>query len=1263
VLFASLPLHGWNTSPLLDFINVGAGGTTYEVVANIPTNGPNAIASNQWYHVAVTYSGVPNTPGNFNFYWTAMNPTNTSANLILSTNLTASLAENHNQPAFAIGNTGRNDEGNWLGEIDEVRISSVARGASGMMFALPSVSVTPVPNQFVAVGSTATLTTIASGGTPIGYQWQFNGTNITAANSPNISGATTNSLVISNITFAQAGTYTIIATNANSSNSTSAIIDVGAPVPGLFNTGVSAAGALLSGGSVDPNWQLVQSADPTYTGPNAIVDSTIPSTYIPDGPNSQWIAPGDNVSVAGGFYEYQTSFVLDSQNTNNMQLTVNWAADNVCVDILLNGVDLNISDGNGYTGFVPTIITNNFVAGSNTLICVISNSPGSGPNLSAFRAELSALSGPTPTTAVELLGTLSDATNYEYQSASFVATAYGSGPLSYQWYFGTNLLNGQTSRILNLSDVSPSQAGTYTVVIANSVSTNSESATLTVNTPDTLEWRGILTADWDLSTANWYDLTGLADVPFSQNANVVFDNNGSSQPVVNLDVPLSPNSVTVSSTVNYTFAGNGGYLAGNFNLLLNGPGTLIMDAPNTYTGNTIIQGGTLQLGNNDANGTLGSSAVSNNGVLLVMRTDTVTAPNRLSGSGQLNMGGSGTLILTGINSGFTGPTTVSSGILTPRNTYALGVGTTGATVLDGAQVYIDENINFPSLPMVLGGTGPGNGALHKGGGGSSYLGGPITLSDSAEIALDGSSSLYLTNPAAITGSNINLDIDCASSAVCTITGAVNLGPASLTEDGTGTIVLSSVSNLWTGGTTINSGTLQIGDGGNDGSIGNGAITDNGTLTYDTAASFTMTNQVSGGGAFYQSGPGRMVLQGGPLNNLSGAIHITGSGQLQLSNNESLTSGSLVIGATQADTNRLELTGNNAISIPISIFPRAFAGTITSTSPPTNYADIINLSGTNVVNSPNPITIASGGNLLALQSMSGYLIMSNGVTAAGGGRDFSLDGPAGGEVDGALIQNSGDSLNVWIVGTGLWFLNGQNSYTGTTIVSNGTLVINGTIASSPVTAYGGALGGIGTLTGPVVVAPGATLAPTLATGVGTPAGTLTVNNTLTLQAGSFTSLQINAAAATNDQIAGLTSVSFGGKLIVTNTSGALAAGNNFILFASAAYSGAFSSYALPPLSPGLAWSTGGLAVNGTLSVVTLTQPTFAPAVLSGTNLILSGSGGSPGLSYSVLTTTNLAAPLSAWSVAATGYFDVNGNFSVTNGIATGTSQRFYAVRTP
>ncbi len=1256
--------------PYMTFENVRAvSGNQNTIYAALPTTGPDAVVSNGWYHVAVTYNGVPSTPNNLIMYWTAMNTNNTQddALTIVSavTQLTGLNPKATVSTPFMLGNQGRSLNGNFPGSIDEVRISRVARGASGMMFALPSVSLTPLGNQFVALGSTVNLTTLASGGLPIGYQWQFNNTNITGANSTNISGFNTNALIISNISFAQAGTYTLIATNGSSSNSVSCTVKVGTPIPGLFNTGVDASGNLLSGGSVDPHWTLISSADGTYVGPNAIVDSSIPGTYFPDGPASQWIAPGDNVNVAGGNYEYQTSFVLDSENTNNMQLIVNWGADNVCQDIILNGVDLTNGTGNGFPALTPSVITSNFVAGSNTLICVISNAPGAGPNLSAFRAELSGLAGPLPPTPIQILNAPSNVVTYQYQNASFMVQVYGSGPLSYQWYYGASLLSRQTNDFLLLTALDPSQAGTYTVVVSNSVSTNSASATLTINTPDVLEWTGQTTLDWDLSTTNWNDETLSTAVAFSQNVNVVFDNAGSAQPTVNLDVPLTPNSVVVGANNSYTLAGNGGYLTGNFNLVQNGPGTLVLDAPNTYSGNTIVNGGTLQIGNSDANGSIGSSALSNNASVVVTRTDVLTMSGQITGSGSLAMSGTGTLILTGNNPGFTGPTLVNgNGTLTPRTPTALGSGTAGTTVTDGAQLFIDQNINILNQPMLLGGVGNGNGALHKGGAGATTLGGPITLSDSAGIGLDGTSSLLLTNAAAITGTNINLAIQCGGGATCTVSGAINLGTGSLTEygpaSGTGTLILSSLSNIWTGGTTINAlAVLQVGDGGSDGSIGAGTISDSGTLTYLTSMSFTETNPVTGSGVFNQSGTGRTLLSGNPLSGFSGAIHINGNGELRLTNGDTLANGTLQVGAAQADTGRLELTGNNVVSIPISIAPRAAAGTLTSTTPTTNFADVENISGTNILNSATPISILSGGNLLALQCDSGYLIFSNGVTAGGVGRDFAVEGAGSGEVDGPITSSAGDSVFVYVLGSGVWTFNAQNTYTGTTSISNNaTLIVNGSITAAPVTAYAGTLGGIGTFGATVTIASGAKLAPTLASGA--PIGTMTITSNLVLSAGSVTAMQISKTGATNDQITGMTGVTFGGTLSVTNLSGTLASGDSFQLFNAASYAGSFSS--IIPASPGagLQWNTAALSSSGVLSVTNavITPPTIAHATYTGGNLILSGTGGPASAPYLVLTSTNLTTPLSNWARVTNGTFDGSGNFIITNVVTNNVPQSFY-----
>jgi hypothetical protein len=62
------------------------------------------------------------------------------------------------------------------------------------------------------------------------------------------------------------------------------------------------------------------------------------------------------------------------------------------------------------------------------------------------------------------------------------------------------------------------------------------------------------------------------------------------------------------------------------------------------------------------------------------------------------------------------------------------------------------------------------------------------------------------------------------------------------------------------------------------------------------------------------------------------------------------------------------------------------------------------------------------------------------------------------------------------------------------------------------------------------------------------------------------------------------------------------------------------------------------------------------VVSGTN-----NAGNNGSTYALLSATNIATPLTNWSVVSSGSFDANGNVSVTNP-ATG-AQRFYILRAP
>jgi hypothetical protein len=158
--------------------------------------------------------------------------------------------------------------------------------------------------------------------------------------------------------------------------------------------------------------------------------------------------------------------------------------------------------------------------------------------------------------------------------------------------------------------------------------------------------------------------------------------------------------------------------------------------------------------------------------------------------------------------------------------------------------------------------------------------------------------------------------------------------------------------------------------------------------------------------------------------------------------------------------------------------------------------------------------------------------------------------------------------------------------------------------------------------------------------------------------------LNAATGTNDEIVAGT-LSYGGTLIVSNLGGTLTNGATFQLFGSPAYPAtSFGSITLPALNTGLGWQTN-LTVDGTIKVVTVSapvSPTIGSISVSGGNVIISGTNntGASG-TYHVLTATNIALPLSNWTVLTNGNFD-NGNFSSTN--ATGTNGRlFYILQVP
>jgi autotransporter-associated beta strand protein len=187
-----------------------------------------------------------------------------------------------------------------------------------------------------------------------------------------------------------------------------------------------------------------------------------------------------------------------------------------------------------------------------------------------------------------------------------------------------------------------------------------------------------------------------------------------------------------------------------------------------------------------------------------------------------------------------------------------------------------------------------------------------------------------------------------------------------------------------------------------------------------------------------------------------------------------------------------------------------------------------------------------------------------------------------------------------IGSGPLTLTATETYNGGTLVNAGTLFLNGSLpAGNAVTVNSGAtLAGIGAINAPVTIAPGAALQPGV-NGI----GKLTINSALAL-AGT-TTMEINGTSGTNDAVAGLTTVAYGGTLQVNNLGATPAAGSKFTLFSAVERLGTFATVSLPALTAPLTWNNL-LSVDGSIVVVSNSvsiTPVYITNGVSGTNLVL------------------------------------------------------------
>jgi autotransporter-associated beta strand protein len=121
-----------------------------------------------------------------------------------------------------------------------------------------------------------------------------------------------------------------------------------------------------------------------------------------------------------------------------------------------------------------------------------------------------------------------------------------------------------------------------------------------------LVWNATVDPAWDINnTVNWTNaVTGAPEkyLEYGAFGDQVIFNDSAALKDVNLAAAVSPSSLSVDGSADYVIGG-AGRIQGDAVLTKSGAGALTLTSANTYTGGTVINGGVLHVGNDNALGT------------------------------------------------------------------------------------------------------------------------------------------------------------------------------------------------------------------------------------------------------------------------------------------------------------------------------------------------------------------------------------------------------------------------------------------------------------------------------------------------------------------------------------------------------------------------------------------------------------------------------------------------------------------------------------
>lgn len=452
----------------------------------------------------------------------------------------------------------------------------------------------------------------------------------------------------------------------------------------------------------------------------------------------------------------------------------------------------------------------------------------------------------------------------------------------------------------------------------------------------------------------------------------------------------------------------------------------ILGGMGTVSANVSALGGTLSPGNSSgtpqATFTVGNLTLSNATVALDLST-TPSSGNDLLAAGSLTLSGTNTLQISPLS------------FMNVGDTYTL-ITYTGTTLPASAtnQLRVQVANALFSFGIVDPSTTPGSiqikvlkavgNDLWTGAVSSAWdttttnwtRGTPANFNDGDVATFDDSSAVNNVN---ITGARTNSNIiEQAFSRSYTFSGTGSLnGPGGLDLEGNQLTIANSGSNTFTGPIYISFGVLQVGNGGTNGNLGNGVITNNGALVFNRSdTNLVVPNIIRGTGAVTNVGTGTVTLSGasaytGPTTILHGALRVLNSAAMGTAFGQTIVSN----GATLDITNNVNLGGK-----PIAASGSGIGG--------------------------NGAIVNSGGNSGFVGANFSQLTITTNIVIGGSGRlDFRASSATAAD---AVLTSGGGGASVTKVGTNLLQMAGVqiDSALGDILVGGGTLGFQWQISS-------------------------------------------------------------------------------------------------------------------------------------------------------------------------------------------------------------------------